>query len=73
LDQSNLKKLSKIVFREGARNKVIIDEPFLTMFSSSSCDQDDKTSCGRFRERERRREEGERESRTTGPGWEGGL
>jgi hypothetical protein len=41
VDRSNSQKLSKIIFREGVRNKVIVDEPFFTMFSSSSCDQDD--------------------------------
>jgi hypothetical protein len=34
--------LSKIIFREGVRNKVIADEPFFTMFSPSSSDQDDQ-------------------------------
>jgi hypothetical protein len=40
LDKSNSKKFSKIVFREGGRNKVIIYKPFFMMFSSSSCDHD---------------------------------
>jgi hypothetical protein len=41
LDRSIAVKLSKTVFREGVRKKVIVDQPFFSIFSPPSCEQDD--------------------------------